>query len=534
MPKKKCDFLILGSGVTGLFSALKLSELGTVVVITKQSDYESNTNYAQGGIASVISADDKIEEHIQDTLVAGAGLCDPIAVRTLVEEGPQRIRELIHIGVPFDRSKDGELDLTREGGHSQKRIVHAMDKTGAEVEKTLLAAVKQNPKIEIIENHMMVDLITRHHLKISNQPLECFGAYILNEETSEVYAILAKATILATGGAGQIYKHTTNPKVATGDGVASAYRAGANIRNMEFIQFHPTAFYNPGASNQHQVFLISEAVRGEGGILKTTEGVEFMENYHPKKELAPRDIVARAIDNEIKKSGETHVLLDISHKSKSEILKHFPSIYEHCLSHGIDISAEPIPVVPAAHYMCGGVATDLHGKTNIRNLYAAGEVASTGVHGGNRLASNSLLECVVFAERIFRDLKFESPQFSQFHDMVPTWDKEGTKNPEEWILISHDREEIKNLMNDYVGIVRSDLRLSRAKRRIDLILAEVIDYYNRTTLSVDLLELRNLAQVAEIVIRSALLRKESRGLHFSTNFEENRSPSRLDTVIFSI
>jgi L-aspartate oxidase len=393
----------------------------------------------------------------------------------------------------------------------------------------LLIAVKSKKNIKILENHACVDLLTRHHIKNGTDlPLRCYGAYILNTEDGEVSPLLAKRTILATGGAGQVYQHTTNPNIATGDGVACAYRAGAKIKNMEFYQFHPTSLYHEHGNS----FLISEAVRGEGGILRDQQGRAFMADYHEMKDLAPRDIVARAIDNEMKKNGVPHVYLDITHKPKDFVKNHFPSIYETCLKLGIDITTQAIPVVPAAHYMCGGIETDLWGRTNIENLYAAGETTCTGVHGGNRLASNSLLECLVFSNRIAQDIgNSEKLEYPPEISKIPEWNKEGTKNAEEWVLVSHDLYEIKSLMSDYVGIVRSNLRLMRASRRIQLIREEVKDFYNRTTVTLGLLELRNLALIADIIVRSALLRKESRGLHFSTDYPENREPSRNDTVI---
>lgn len=529
MTPDKTDFLIIGSGVTGLFLALKVSEFGSVTIVTKKSDYESNTNYAQGGIASVFADNDNLDEHIQDTLIAGAGLCDPEAVSILVEEGPSKVQELLEIGVPFNKDESGKLDLSREGGHRKNRIVHALDRTGREVEASLLTAVKNKGNIQILENHACVDLLTRHQIKDNEGlPLRCYGAYILNTEDGEVAPLIAKRTIVATGGAGQVYQHTTNPSIATGDGVACAYRAGAKVKNMEFYQFHPTSLYH----DQGNSFLISEAVRGEGGILRDFQGRAFMIDYHEMKDLAPRDIVARAIDNEMKKNGVPHVYLDITHKPSEFVKGHFPSIYETCLKLGIDITSQAIPVVPAAHYMCGGIETDLWGRTSIENLYAAGEATCTGVHGGNRLASNSLLECLVFANRIAQDIAAASeliypPEISK----IPNWNKEGTKNAEEWVLVSHDLYEIKSLMSDYVGIVRSNLRLMRASRRIQVIREEIKDFYNRTTISLGLLELRNLALIADIIVRSALLRKESRGLHYSTDYPENREPSRNDTVI---
>jgi L-aspartate oxidase len=525
----KTDYLIIGSGVAGLFCAHKLAALGTVTIITKKFDYESNTNYAQGGIASVFSKTDNPDNHLKDTLEAGAGLCDPISTKILVEEGPGRVGELLDLGVPFVKDETGNLDLGLEGGHRQNRIVHAFDRTGREIEKTLLLTVKSNPNIKILEHHACVDLITGHHLKQKNlsKEITCYGAYSLNSNSGEIFPILAKQTILATGGGGQIYLHTTNPSIATGDGVACAYRAGAIIKNMEFFQFHPTSLYYEGSES----FLISEAVRGKGGILRRSDGTAFMIEYHPMKDLAPRDIVARAIDNELKKSGDKFVTLDITHLDSEEIIKHFPSIYEKCKSLGLDITVTPIPVVPAAHYMCGGVETDIFGKTNIENLFASGEVACTGVHGGNRLASNSLLEGLVFSARIADYIENVNKSFLIEHDLVPEWNKDGLKNIEEWVLISHNLREVKEIMNDYVGIVRSNLRLERAKRRIDLINEEVKDFYNRTVISNPLLELRNLVLVADMVIRSAIMRKESRGLHFSTDYPENRNPSREDSLI---
>ncbi|TGK21931.1 L-aspartate oxidase [Leptospira fluminis] len=525
MPRIRTDFLIIGSGITGLFQALKLVPYGDVTIITKKSDYESNTNYAQGGIASVFAEGDKFEDHVRDTLESGAGLCDPEAVRILVQEGPALVKELLEYGVPFNLDSQGAFDLHREGGHGTNRIVHAHDRTGREIEKTLLEIVKRNPNIKILEYHTLVDLITPHHLK--RKGLICFGAYVLSNHTGEVVPILAKRTVLASGGAGQVYSHTTNPKIATGDGVACAYRAGAVIKNMEFYQFHPTSLYH----EKGESFLISEAVRGKGAVLLSMDGEPFMKKYHPMADLATRDIVARAIDAEMKRSGASHVWLDISHKPADEIKAAFPSIYEKCLELGIDITLQPIPVVPAAHFMCGGVATDLQGKTNISNLYAAGEVACTGVHGGNRLASNSLLECLVFSNRIALDVKYNPPEFLPEHDQIPPWNKEGLVNTEEWVLISHDLVEIKNTMSNYVGIVRSDLRLERALRRMDLIFSEVRDYYKRTIITAPLLELRNLVLVGELIIRAALSRKESRGLHYSTDYPENRAPSRHDTVL---
>ncbi|MEM7182191.1 MAG: L-aspartate oxidase [Spirochaetota bacterium] len=529
MQRFKTDFLVVGSGVAGLFCALKLAEFGGVTVITKKFDYESNTNYAQGGVASVFSSTDNFESHLKDTLEAGAGLCDTEAAKVLVAEGPGRVKELLELGVPFNRDSDGNLDLGLEGGHRAKRIVHAFDRTGREIQATLLSVVKANANIKLLEHHNCVDLITGHQLKYksSTDHITCYGAYVFDVTKKEVFPILAKKVILAAGGAGQVYLHTTNPSIATGDGIACAYRAGATVKNMEFYQFHPTSLYHPDADS----FLISEAVRGKGGILKRQNGEPFMQEYHAMADLAPRDIVARAIDSELKKTGASYVFLDVTHLHKPEIIKYFPSIYEKCKSLGIEITEEPIPVVPAAHYICGGVATDLYGRTNIASLFACGEVACTGVHGGNRLASNSLLEGLVFSCRIAEILEKEQGSFTQDHEDVPDWNKDGTKNTEEWVLIAHNLREIKTIMNDYVGIVRSDLRLERALRRIRLIYDEVTDYYKRTIITVPLLDLRNLTAVADLIIRSAMMRKESRGLHYSTDYVEDRKPSRNDTVL---
>ncbi|MGP8330581.1 MAG: L-aspartate oxidase [Methanosarcinaceae archaeon] len=516
------DFLVIGSGIAGLSIALKAAEAGTVAIITKKQKAESNTNYAQGGIAAVASPKDSLESHVNDTLIAGADLCHPDAVELLVRSGPQRIQELIQLGVNFTRSQNKRFDLGREGGHSYNRILHVKDYTGQEVEKALLAATKAHPNIQTFENYVAIDLITEHHLanhiKTASTECNCWGAYVLQEDEREIHRFLAKATILATGGCGQVYSHTTNPAIATGDGVAMAFRAGALIANMEFMQFHPTTLFHPQAGS----FLISEAVRGAGAILRTQNGEVFMKKYHPQADLAPRDIVARAIDSELKKRGENYVLLDITHLSVPEIQDRFPKIFNNCLKYNLDISADPIPVVPAAHYMCGGVGTNLMGQTTIRGLYACGEAAHTGVHGANRLASNSLLEAVVFAEQInlhSRDFVLTRKELPE----VPKWNDEGTFNNEEWVLIAHDKIEIQNLMWDYVGIVRSNLRLERAQRRIRLIAREIEQFYKKAKISAGLLELRNLACVTNMIILSALRRKESRGLHFTTDF-----PSRND------
>jgi len=527
----KTDFLVIGTGIAGLSSAIQLAKKGTVAVITKKQQNESNTNYAQGGIAAVFDRSDSFDQHITDTLQAGAGLCHLDAVRLIVERGPQHVRELFALGVPFTQKEDGEFDLGREGGHHSNRIVHVKDHTGRDVEQALLKAAKSNPNITLHEHHVAVELITEHHL-FSPQPqqveLHCWGAYVLDVNDAHIHRFLAKATVLATGGCGQVYLHTTNPAIATGDGVALSYRAGARIGNMEFMQFHPTSLYHPEADS----FLISEAVRGFGGRLITRVGESFMEKYHPMASLAPRDVVARAIDTEMKKSGERCVYLDITHKPAEEIKNRFPHIYENCLKYKIDITHEPIPVVPAAHYSCGGVMTDLQARSSIGGLLAAGEVTCTGVHGANRLASNSLLEAVVFAHIAAETATaYISTRRFDFPD-IPRWDDSATFNSEEWVLISHDKQEIKNLMWDYVGIVRSTLRLERALSRIRLIRQEVENFYRRTKITEGLIELRNLATVAQLIIQSALLRKESRGLHFTTDYPKTNDELFLqDTVL---
>jgi len=530
------DFLVIGSGIAGLSFSLKAAQYGTVTIITKKERAESNTNYAQGGLAAVLSPDDSFELHIEDTKKAGAGLCHDDVVELLVRNGPARVRELIDWGVEFSRRhppQNHQFDLGREGGHSRNRIVHAKDLTGKVVEQSLLEATKRHPNITILEQNLAIDLITEHHLGQKatgpNQPLHCWGAYVLDETSRQIHQFLARATVLATGGCGQVYQHTTNPEIATGDGIAMAYRAGAKIANLEFMQFHPTTLYHPQAKS----FLISEAVRGFGAKLKTQNGTTFMEKYHPMAELAPRDIVARAIDAELKKRGEEFVYLDITHKNPEEIKSRFPHIYENCLKFNIDITAQPIPVVPAAHYMCGGVVTDIQGRTNIENLYACGEVACTGVHGANRLASNSLLEAVVFAHQVYESVVSKKQQLPEVSfPNIPVWNDEGTFNQEEWVLISHDKEEVQSLMWDYVGIVRSNLRLQRALRRINLIAREVENFYKKTKITAGLIELRNLVQVARLIINCALYRKESRGLHYTTDYPERDDKHWLkDTIL---
>jgi len=528
---KSFDYLILGSGIAGLSFALKVAPRGRVAIVTKKNQAESNTNYAQGGIASVTGKDDSFELHVRDTLEAGAGLCKEPVVRAIVEEGPARIQELIQLGMKFSeaehRARDGsrQLDLGREGGHSRRRILHARDMTGHEIEQALLNAVSKQPNIQMFENHIAIDLITSQKLGAAGQN-RCLGAYVFDKKQNLVETFTAPVTLLATGGCGKVYLYTTNPDIATGDGVAMAYRAGASIANMEFVQFHPTCLYHPQAKS----FLISEAVRGEGGILKNLAGAEFMDSVHPLKSLAPRDIVARAIDSEMKKSGADHVLLDITHQPAKAIIGRFPNIYKTCLRYGIDITKEPIPVVPAAHYQCGGVQTDLDGATDIAGLYAVGEVACTGLHGANRLASNSLLEALVCSHRAAEKILATLVQPMSVN--IPLWQSGSATNADEMVVVSHNWDEIRRLMWDYVGIVRTNKRLQRAQKRITNLLDEIHDYYWNFIVSSDLLELRNIATVAELIVTCALHRPESRGLNYNLDFPEpNPAWAQRDTVV---
>jgi len=505
------DTLIIGSGLAGLTLALKLADHQKVGLITKKSLLDGASDKAQGGIAAVLSESDTLDAHIQDTLTAGAGLCDPSATRYVVEHGKASIDWLIAQGVPFtkDTSSDLGYHLTREGGHSSRRIIHAADATGHAVQETLSARVLKHPNITVLEKHMSIDLITGKKLGLPDN--RCYGAYALNNLSDKVVTIAAQNTILATGGSGKVYLYTTNPDTATGDGIAMGWRAGCRVANMEFIQFHPTCLYHPHAKS----FLISEAVRGEGGILKLPDGTRFMSAHDDRAELAPRDVVARAIDFEMKKRGLDCVYLDISHQSVEFLQEHFPNIYARCLNLGINISKEPIPVVPAAHYTCGGVVADLHARTDVGNLYAVGETAYSGLHGANRLASNSLLECLVFADAAVRDI-LSKPQ--QTMPALPGWDESRVTDADEQIVISHNWAELRHFMWDYVGIVRTNKRLQRAQHRIQLLQDEINEYYTNFHISSDLLELRNLVLNAELIVQSALSRHESRGLHFSKDY----------------
>ncbi|MBL7702455.1 MAG: L-aspartate oxidase [Ferruginibacter sp.] len=528
------DFLVIGSGIAGLTYALKVAEAcpdKTVTVLTKTQSDETNTKYAQGGIAGVMDFDkDSFDKHIEDTLIAGDGLCNRHVVEIVVKEGVERIEEIIEWGANFDKEKDGDFKLGKEGGHSESRILHHKDVTGKEMERALLEAISRKKNINLLHHCFVLDIITQHHLGYlitkSTPDVECYGVYVLNLHTNKTEKILSKITLLATGGNGQVYRSTTNPAIATGDGVAMVYRAKGRIENMEFIQFHPTALYETGIRGQN--FLITEAVRGDGGILRNHTSEAFMERYDERKDLAPRDIVARAIDNEMKVAGTENVFLDCRHFSKEKFVEHFPNIYEKCLSIGIDITQHMIPVAPAAHYSCGGIKTDDYGRTSIKNLYAAGECASTGLHGANRLASNSLLEAMVFAHRAYLDAvaKLKEVEASPFGGgLVGAWKTDGTSAPKEMILITQSVKELKLLMSDYVGIVRNNERLHRAMKRLDLLYEETEALYEKTIVSPQLCELRNMITVAYLIVKSAGFRHESRGLHFNTDY-----PGKLEMI----
>ncbi len=512
--------MVIGSGIAGLTYALKVAEYGSVIIISKTIADETSTKYAQGGIAAVSAFPDSYEKHIQDTLIAGAGLCNEKVVRSVVSEGAESIKELIAWGTHFDKQTDGSFSLGREGGHSENRIFHHKDATGKEIIRALLISVKKNSNIELIEDRFALDLITQHHLgeKVlrKSTDIKCFGAYVLNPKTRKIDTILSRITLIASGGAGNAYRTTTNPLVATGDGIAMAYRAKAVVENMEFIQFHPTSLYNPG---ENPSFLITEALRGFGAILRNHSGQAFMEKYDHRADLAPRDIVARAIDSEMKNQGKSHVFIDATHLNKNELIIEFPGIYAKCLSIGIDIRKEMIPVVPAAHYTCGGIKVDEFGRSTIANLYASGECTSTGLHGANRLASNSLLEAVVYSNRAAKD-SIEKLKDIEYKIGVPEWNDEGTILNEEMILITQTRRELQNIMSSYVSIVRSNLRLQRALDRLRLIHKETEDLFKKSILNKELCELRNLINVSYLIVKMANERKESVGLHFSTDFPE--------------
>ena len=529
------DILVIGSGIAGLTYALKMSSRfpdRKVMVLTKAAADETNTKYAQGGIAVVNDLEnDSFEKHIEDTLIAGDGLCDPRIVEIVVKEGPERVREIIEWGANFDKEADGDYKRGREGGHSEFRILHYKDVTGREMERALLEAASRRANLEIVKHCFVVDIITQHHLGYlvskATPGIQCYGVYVMNLQENKIEKILAKITLLATGGNGQVYRTTTNPAIATGDGVAMVYRAKGRVENMEFIQFHPTALFEPGVRGQS--FLITEAVRGEGAILRNKMGEAFMERYDSRKDLAPRDIVARAIDSEMKKTGTEHVWLDCRHLDQEKFLSHFPNIHEKCLSIGIDVSRHMIPVSPAAHYSCGGIKTDEWGRSSITNLYACGECSSTGLHGANRLASNSLLEAMVFAHRCFIDAadRLESIEIPA---NIPDWNAAGTSDPREMILITQSLKELQFLMSDYVGIVRNNVRLQRAMRRLDLLWEETEHLYQASTVSPQLIELRNMITVGYLIVKSAGFRHESRGLHFNTDYPD-KSPIVQNIVL---
>lgn len=507
------DILIIGSGAAGLSVALRLADSYSISLISKESLQEGSTLYAQGGIAAVLASNDNIESHIADTIEAGAGLCNPEVVRFTVEHGAENIRWLLEQGVNFTTDRQGKFHLTREGGHSHRRIIHATDATGQAIEINLSQRVREHPQIGIYENHIAVDLITSH--KLGATPNRCVGAYILDCDTNEVQVFRARYVVLATGGASKVYLYTSNPDTSTGDGIAMAWRAGCRVANLEFNQFHPTCLYHPKAKS----FLISEAVRGEGGRLRLPDGSTFMEQFDPRAELAPRDIVARAIDHEMKRLGAACVYLDISHKPAEFITRHFPHIYHRCLEFGFDMAKEPIPVVPAAHYTCGGIITDLQGQTDIPGLYAIGETAFTGLHGANRMASNSLLECLVFGQSTSQAIRL-AKDTAESNISIPEWDASQVTDSDEEVVVSHNWDELRRFMWDYVGIVRTNKRLQRAAHRAQLLLDEIDEYYGDFIVTSDLLELRNLAMVAELMVRSAITRKESRGLHYTLDYPE--------------
>jgi L-aspartate oxidase len=516
--RKTVDFLVIGSGIAGLTFAIKVARHGKVCIVTKSGMDDTATSWAQGGIAAVTYNPDTYEKHIHDTLVAGDGLCNEEVVRFTIRESTERIRELIKWGTRFDKTTSGKYDLAKEGGHSEYRVLHHKDSTGREIENTLLDQVRKHPNIEILEDTFTIDIITQHHLgqevNRRSEGITCFGAYVLNPRTRLIDTILSKITLLATGGAGNVYNNTTNPLIATGDGIAMVYRAKGTIENMEFIQFHPTSLYHPG---EKPAFLITEALRGFGAVLKTCNGKEFMHKYDARLSLAPRDIVARAIDNELKLSGDDYLNLDCRHLNKNELINHFPTIYAKCLSIGLDISKDMIPVVPAAHYTCGGIKVDEFGRSSIINLFSSGECSSTGLHGANRLASNSLLESLVFSHRASAEA-INTFKNINICTSIPDWNAEGMVLNEEMILITQSLREIQSIMGSYVGIVRSNLRLQRAFDRLELLYRETEDLYNKSILTRELCELRNLINVGYLIIRAAMNRHESRGLHYSLDY----------------
>jgi len=517
--KRKVDFLVIGSGIAGLSYALKAAAHGSVLIITKSNEDESNTKYAQGGIAAVWAKKDDFEKHIQDTLTAGAGLCDEEIVRMVVTQAPQRVQELIDQGVSFDKNEKGNFDLAKEGGHSEHRILHYKDVTGKEIERALLKKAREHKNITMADHYFAIDILTQHHLgqvvTSQTKDIACYGAYVLNTQTQTIETVLAKITCMASGGAGQVYAATTNPLIATGDGIAMAYRAKAHVQDMEFVQFHPTALYNPG---EHPSFLITEAIRGFGAVLRTIDGKEFMQKYDSRGSLAPRDIVARAIDSEMKTRGDDFVYLDCRHLDRKGFIEHFPNIYTKCMNLDIDPFEQMIPVVPAAHYLCGGILVDKNGRSTIQHLFAIGECSGTGLHGANRLASNSLLEAVVFAHNASQQAIEEIKKIS-FKEEAPDWNAEGTEHPEEMVLITQSLREVQQIMSNYVSIVRSELRLKRAFDRLEILYKENEALYDKTIISPKLCELRNIICISYLIIKHAMRRKESVGLHYMAKYK---------------
>ena len=520
---RKFDFMVIGSGIAGMSFALKVADKGKVAILCKTKLEEANTNLAQGGIASVTNDTDKFDKHIADTLIAGDGICDESVVRMVVENAPREINQLVQWGVDFDKDASGNFDLHKEGGHSEFRILHHKDSTGAEIQHSLVKRINQHPNIEVFENHFAIDLITQHHLgqlvKHTTPGIECYGVYVLNPKTRHVHTFLSKVTMMATGGIGQIYQTTTNPSIATGDGISMVYRAKGLVKDMEFVQFHPTSLYNP---NERPSFLITEALRGYGAVLRNLKGEEFMYKYDKRGSLAPRDIVARSIDTEMKLSGSDYVYLDVTHKTAAETKEHFPMIYDKCLSIGVDITKDYIPVVPAAHYLCGGIAVDKKARTSLKHLYAAGECSCTGLHGANRLASNSLIEAIVYADAAAQDA-LQNVDNIPLNEEVPMWNDEGTSLNEEMVLITQSEKEVGQIMSNYVGIVRSNLRLKRAFDRLEILYKETEDLFDRSVVTKNICELRNIINTAYLVIKMAMERKESRGLHYTIDY-----PDKID------
>lgn len=518
---RKFDFIVIGSGIAGMSFALKVADKGKVAILCKTKLTEANTNLAQGGIASVTNAaTDNFDKHVADTLIAGDGICNEAVVRKVVEDAPREITELVKWGVDFDKDDQGNFDLHKEGGHSEFRILHHKDSTGAEIQRSLVKRIQQHPNIDVFENYFAIEIITQHHLgqlvKHTTPNIECYGVYVLNPRTRRVHTFLSKVTMMATGGIGQIYQTTTNPGIATGDGIAMVYRAKGRVKDMEFVQFHPTSLYNPG---EHPSFLITEAMRGYGAVLRTQKGVEFMHKYDERGSLAPRDIVARSIDTEMKLAGSDFVYLDVTHKDAEQTKEHFPMIYDKCMSLGIDITKQYIPVVPAAHYLCGGIVVDMDARTSINHLYAAGECSCTGLHGANRLASNSLIEAIVYADAAAKHALSIIGDITH-NDNVPLWNDEGTSLNEEMVLITQSKKEVGQIMSNYVGIVRSNLRLKRAFDRLEILYKETEDLFDRSVVTKDICELRNIINTAYLVIKMAMERKESRGLHCTIDYPD--------------